>query len=208
MRRLALLSILAVAAPGCGSSDSAATPGASPGSSATPPVTAPPDATPAPDAAALVVGADGPARGPLPAHVDPRVDAILTETVPDDVVLVYASIGRRSPVLNYRWNLDRAGHIFFVRRGDSADDAIAFDQPLPDKPSEKLDSWHLKEVLATLVLHHVYDHPGYERGPGSGGGDFVIVRARQPDTGVLHTLVFDNSRPELLDFLEAVTVAL
>ena len=204
MLRFALVPVFLAA--GCGSADSAATPAPT---GAPPPVAAPPvDAAPAPDATTLVVGTDGLARGPLPARIDPRVDAILAEPVPDDIILVYASIGRRSPVLNYRWSLDRAGRIFFVRRADNPDEALAFDQPLPARPSTRLDAWHLKEVLATLGLHHVFDHPGYEQRPGADGGGFVIVRARAPESGALHTIVFENSRPELLDFLEAVTVAL
>lgn len=199
MVRLALPFALVLFA--CGGSD-ASSPQAPP-----PPVASPPDAAPAPpDAATLIAGPDGILRGPLPAHVDPRVDAILAEPVPDDVILVYASIEEHA-VLDYRWDLDRAGRIYFVRRSDSAPDGVAFDQPLPAVPNGKLDAWHLKEVTATLALHHVFDHPGFERGPGN-ALDYVIVRARQPDGGALHTIVFANSRPELLDFLEAVTVAL
>lgn len=203
LRRCLILSLALGAATGCGKGDAA--PPAGSGA----PIAVPPDATPAPDASALTVTPDGLARGPLPAHVDPRVDAVLAEAVPDDVILAYASIARgKSPQLNYRWNLDRAGKLYFVRRADNPDPTVAFDQPLPAAPSGKLDAWHLREVLATLKLHHVYDHPGYEQRQGIDGGAFVIVRARAPETGVLHTIVFENSRPELLDFLEAVTVAL
>ena len=65
----------------------------------------------------------------------------------------------------------------------------------------------MREIFGALTAQQFYDHPGYETVPGATGGTFVIVRARRArDAKDLHTVVFDASRPDLLDFLETVTV--
>jgi hypothetical protein len=156
----------------------------------------------------LVVGADGVARGALPADLPPRVAAVLAEPVPDAVVVRFAEIARGDdPTGNYRWDLDRGGRLFFVRHSDKKD-GVAFDRPLPDRPSLRLDAKHVRQVFTDLDAARFADHPGFETVPGAIGGTTVIVRARGKDGGPLHTVVFDVSRPDLLDFLESMTVTL
>jgi hypothetical protein len=168
---------------------------------------APPDAS-APDASALVVGGDGVARGPLPAQLAPRVAAFLAEPVADDVVVRFAEIARGDdPRANVRWDLHRSGALYFARHSDQPNDQ-AFDRPLPEKPSLRVDDKHMREIYAAFVAQRFFDHPGFETVPGATGGTTVIVRARPRDGKDLHTVVYDVSRPDLLDFLETITVSL
>jgi hypothetical protein len=172
---------------------------------------APAAAAPAPaaDAGVLVTGSDGIARGPIPSALDPRVAEILAEPVPDAVVVRFAEIARGGdPTANARWDLDRSGRLFFVRHSDDATARAPFDRPLPSRVSLRLDAAHQREVMHALDVQKFFEHPGYETLPGATGGTTVIVRARRPGQKDLHTVVYDVSRPELLDFLEVVTVKL
>jgi len=158
------------------------------------------DAPIAIDAVAVAVGADGVARGALPAQLPPKVAAFLAEPVPDDVVVRFAEISRSDDhALDERWDLDRAGRLFFARGAGA---------PLPAKPSLKIDEKHMREIYAAFDAQHFADHPGYEGVPGAVGGTTVIVRARRRDQAALHTVVYDVARPDLLDFLDTITVSL
>jgi len=161
-----------------------------------------------PDASALTPAADGSLHGPLPASIDPRVTALLDEPMPADVVVRFAEISRTpDQTANERWDLHRDGRLYFVRHSDDKTSTASFDRPFPAKVSRKVDDKHMREIFMALAAQHFADHPGYETVAGATGGTIVIVRARSSrDAKDLHTVVFDASRPDLLDFLETVTV--
>ena len=204
-KRLLLLTLVA-----CSSHSSAPAP-ASIDARAPAPAPAKIDAAPPPpDASALVPAGDGSVHGPLPASLDPRVAAFLDEPLPADVVVRFGEISRTpDQTANERWDLHRDGRLYFVRHSDDKAAAASFDRPLPEKVSRKVDDKHMREIFGALTAQKFYDHPGYETVPGATGGTVVIVRARSTrDAKDLHTVVFDASRPDLLDFLETVTVML
>ena len=174
------------------------------------PSPSPPTPTPTPTTiVAMKPGPDGVVRGPLPSDLAPRITSFLDEPVPDTVVVRFAEIARGDdPTANIRWDLDRAGRLFFVRHSDKRDAMAPFDRPLPARPSLKLDAKHVRQLFDALDDARFADHPGYEAVPGAAGGTTVIVRARKRDGAELHTVVFDAARPDLLDFLTSVTVSL
>jgi hypothetical protein len=167
-------------------------------------------APPAPDASALTPAADGSLHGPMPASIDPRVTALLDEPMPADVVVRFAEISRTpDQTANERWDLHRDGRLYFVRHSGDKTSTASFDRPFPEKVSRKVDDKHMREIFMAFAAQHFADHPGYETVAGATGGTFVIVRALSTrDAKDLHTVVFDASRPDLLDFLETVTVML
>jgi hypothetical protein len=154
--------------------------------------------------------ADGSLHGPMPASIDPRVTALLDEPMPADVVVRFAEISRtQDQTANERWDLHRDGRLYFVRHSDDKTSTASFDRPFPQKVSRKVDDKHMREIFMAFAAQRFAEHPGYETVPGATGGTFVIVRARSTrDAKDLHTVVFDASRPDLLDFLETVTVML
>ena len=128
----------------------------------------------------------------------PEVTALLAEPVPDDVIVRFAEISRSSDhIADTRWDLHRDGRLYYA----------VGDHPFRDKPSLRLDAKHVKEIFAALAAQGFYTQPGYQSAPGA---TTVIVRARSRDERdhTLTTVVYDGSRPDLLDFLETVTVSL
>ena len=79
---------------------------------------------------------------------------------------------------------------------------------LPGFACDVLGATAVVYVYGAFVAQRFFDHPGFETVPGASGGTTVIVRARPRDGKDLHTVVYDVSRPDLLDFLETVTVSL
>jgi hypothetical protein len=128
----------------------------------------------------------------------PQAQEILAEPVPDDVIVRFAEISRTADhSADTRWDLHRDGRLYFATAGN----------PFRDRPSLRLDTKHVKEIFAALAAQGFYTHAAYESAPG---GTTVIVRARTRDERdrTLTTVVYDGSRPDLLDFLETVTVSL
>jgi hypothetical protein len=159
----------------------------------------------------MVADEDGVLHGPLPAAVAPQVKAILDEPVGKHVIVRFVEMAReQSTSVSYRWDLKRSGRLSFVRHGDQPGPvATPFDQPLPDRPSLEVDDKHVKEIFSTLKAQGFWDHPGYELDPSADpASTIVVVEARDPKTREIKTVVYDGSRPDLLDFLEAVTVSL
>ncbi len=161
-------------------------------------------ATPAP-APAPAISIDArviDARAPIAIDAStlaPEVTALLAEPVPDDVIVRFAEISRSADhAADTRWDLHRDGRLYYATAG----------HPFRDKPSLHLDTKHVKEVMAALAAQGFYTQPAYQSAPG--GTTTVIVRARARDEKdrTLTTVVFDGTRPDLLDFLETVTVSL
>jgi hypothetical protein len=143
----------------------------------------------------------------LPSPFDQRVDAVLAEPVPDDVVVRFASVARaKLPFTNYRWDLNREGALFYVKHSgtNKVHWTTPFDRPLPARPSRSLGKAKVAEVLDELRKQGFFAHPGYELTEGTRDGQYVIVRARQDDR--LHTVVYENVKSPLLDYLYGLAV--
>ena len=156
---------------------------------------APPAPAPAP---AISIDARPPITIDAPT-LAPEVTALLAEPVPDDVIVRFAEISRSSDhSIDTRWDLHRDGRLYYATAG----------RPFRDRPSLRLDAKHVKEVMAALAAQGFYTQPGVQR--ATTGATTVIVRARERDEKdrTLTTVVYDGSRPDLLDFLETVTVSL
>jgi len=137
----------------------------------------------------------------LPDSLDKRVAAVVAAPVAADVLLSYAYVARaKSPSGNFRYELHEDGRIFSVEHsGAGRDWQVPFDEPLPDEPERVVDAKKIAEVRRVLEEHGFFAHPGYEARVGTKGGAYTIVRARK--NGELHTVVFENVKSPLLDFL-------
>jgi hypothetical protein len=135
-------------------------------------------------------------RSALPTPFDVRVTRVLDEPMPDGAVIAVAMVAM-GPVasINYRYTLASDGTLFHVRHsGKPGDWQVPFDQPLPAKPSGKVDKAEVDSSLHKLDVAGFFDHPGYEANPRAQDGSYVIIRARRGSD--LHTVVFQNVRPD------------
>jgi hypothetical protein len=145
-------------------------------------------------------------RSALPSPFDVRITRVLDEPMPDGAVIAVAFVAA-GPIArnNYRYTLTPDGALFHVRRSSTPGDwQVPFDQPLPDKPSGKIDEAEVVGFLHKLDAAGFFDHPGYEADPRAQDGSYVIIRARRGRD--VHTVVFQNVRPDYVT--ELVTLPL
>jgi len=140
-------------------------------------------------------------RGPIPQRLIDRLGDLITGPVPSDVVVALADIGRvKDPSQNVRWQLAGDGRLFLVRHG-GIDSSVAFDRPLPTTPTATLPADEVSALLAAVKDAGLFDHPGYEEVPAS-GGTLLVIRARKGAD--VHTVVLVNVRTPLTERLQAV----
>jgi hypothetical protein len=147
-------------------------------------------------------------KEPLPTGRDKRVDTVVAEAVPDDVVVSVAMVARgKIPFDNFRWQVTKDGKAFFVRHSKKPGDwQVPFDRPLPAKPSRTLKPAELTTLQTALEQASFFSHPGYEHPDKTHDGEYFIVRARpRSGAGPLHTVVYENVKSPLIDELYRVT---
>jgi hypothetical protein len=160
---------------------------------------APRDAAPTTDGSLLMPSDHK--RGPIPQTLADRLPDLITAPLPDDVVLALADVGRvKDPSQNVRWQLTSDGRLFLVRHGGT-NRSVAFDRPLPAKPTATLPPDEVATLLAAVNDAGLFDHPGYEEVPAS-GGTLLVIRARRGTD--VHTVVLVNVRTPLTERLQAV----
>jgi hypothetical protein len=211
MRRLALGPFLLAVA--CASSRGDATAAASghadlPAAAQPAPAPAPnkpsaPDPSPAVDAGAAMTSKN--VRDKLPSQFDVRVQRALGAPLADDVVIALDHVAMaKSPNTNYRYTLTRDGALFYVQHSTKPGDwQVPFDQPLPTKPSTRVDAAKVDALVAELTSAGFFDHPGYEADPQTEDGSYWIVRARRGKD--VHAVVFQNVQPPYLADLTSLS---
>ncbi|MBW2704329.1 MAG: hypothetical protein JRF33_26220 [Deltaproteobacteria bacterium] len=137
----------------------------------------------------------------------PRLKAILDETIPEDIWLVYCSVSAGKSVHpSFRFSLSRNGKVYFVERSKkNKDHKVPFDKPLPKKPSSSLSAAQMATIEASLKDLDFLHHPGYE-GVDGRDGHYDVVRINQD--GKIHTVVYYAVKNELVDQLEKIANAL
>ncbi|MFP5271145.1 hypothetical protein [Coleofasciculus sp.] len=140
----------------------------------------------------------------LPEDYDPRLTAILSEAVPDNVIVSYYYIAAsKNPRNNYRWELNQDGRLFAVQHsGQNPSFEITFDQPLPSQPTKILSKDEIQTLYSQLEQGKFFDQPQLQR-ISVEGGNYVILRVRQGDR--FHEVVYENVENPLLEYLYSIT---
>lgn len=205
MRHPLIALVLLVAACGGERRDPVSGPlAAEPAPAPTPPLapTAPTAAAAGPQGAPMPTASE--IRQALPSPFDVRVTRALAPPVADDVVLAFAHVAMaKSPTTNYRYELHRDGRLFYVQHsGKPGDWQQPFDRALPATAARTVPAAEVAALLDELERVGFFDHPGYEANPQVEDGSFWLVQARR--AGDLHTVVFQNTRPDYVGRLAAI----
>lgn len=202
MRRILLIAILVAACRGGDHRDPSAGSLAAEGPASSP-TGAPLTTDASPQGTTMSNAKDQP--GPLPSPFDLRVTRALEAPLADDVVLTFAHVAMaKSPSTNHRYELHRDGRLFYVQHsGTPGDWQQPFDRPLPAAPARTLAPSEVTALMGAVEAAGFFDHPGYQANPQVEGGSFWLVRARRGAD--VHTVVYQNTRPEPVGTLAAVS---
>lgn len=140
----------------------------------------------------------------LPDNYDPRITTILSDPMPEGVLLsFYYIVASKNPRPNYRWELHRNGQLFLVRHsGQNPSFEVPFDRPLPSQPSQQLSDTDIQNLYAQLEQASFFDQPKLQKRTNVEGGSYVIVRARCDDT--FHEVVYENIEDPLVEYLYSI----
>lgn len=142
----------------------------------------------------------------LPHGYDPRLAAVLSEEVPDDVLVsFYYMNASPDPSANYRWELHRDGRLFYVEHsGKNITFENTFDRPLPKRPTKRLTDGDIRALYDQFDRADFFRQPGLQRPSPTEGGVYVVVRARRGDK--VHDVVYENLEPPLVNYLYSITL--
>lgn len=141
----------------------------------------------------------------LPPGYDARLDAVLREPVPDDVIVrFYYMAAAKNPAVNYRWDLRRDGRLFLARHsGNNPSYEITFDQSLSDKPVMTLRDNQIDALNDQFKRSAFFQQPRLQRLANAQDGFYVVVRARRGDH--LHDVVYHNVDNPPVKYLHSIT---
>lgn len=150
-------------------------------------------------------------RGTIPENPRPRLKAVLDETIPEDIWLVYCHVSAAKSVHpSFRFSLSRNGNLYFVERSKKTKDhKVPFDKLLPEEPTFSLSESQIAAIEASLKDLDFFNHPGSEE-TDSRDGHYDLIRVNQGCKS--HTVVYYAIKNNLIaqlqkiDLLERVCV--
>jgi hypothetical protein len=139
--------------------------------------------------------------GPIPEHLDVRLERRDTSPLPPDALVKFQMISRsKRSYLNYRWVLYEDGRWFLARHsGADIDWQIPFDTDLPSTPTRRLPARVVDRVRKQLQDNEFLDQPPYLANKLVKDGDFFVVTARSE--GRVHEVIYEAVSPPPVDYL-------
>jgi hypothetical protein len=139
----------------------------------------------------------------LPENYDSRLTAILSEPIPDDVLMSFYYIAAaKSPHPNYRWDLHQDGRLFLVHHsGQNVSYEITFDQPLPLQPNTILSNDEIETLYSQLEQAKFFEQPGFQKTDAK-DGNYVVVRVHMADK--FHEVVYQNVEDPFVEYLYSI----